>query len=196
MYLQSKSIQGDKISSEISYSKGSVTIKASNININWNSYTKRDKVYNPETSLWTDTRLLYIEKFTRSIAVYIPKSIIKLLSMKKTVLCCKEVLQFTFLNILLNMKTKKKSSVALVFNITPCCILTFCPVAERPYRCGAGLYSYFNKNQNNRAIAQAHKRQKLLCKALAKVIIKTGVEEGLCFVLKGKYRLSCYCLHW
>jgi hypothetical protein len=34
MYQQSKPIQGDKTSSEINYSKGSVTIKDSKININ------------------------------------------------------------------------------------------------------------------------------------------------------------------
>lgn len=60
MYLHSKSMQEEKISSITNYSKGSVTIKPSKITINWNSYKKRDKIYNPETNLWIDTRPLYI----------------------------------------------------------------------------------------------------------------------------------------
>jgi len=43
MYLNSKSIQGDKTSSIINHYKGSVAINVSKINVNWNSYTKRDK---------------------------------------------------------------------------------------------------------------------------------------------------------
>jgi hypothetical protein len=39
------------VGSEINYSKGSVTIKTREVDINWNSYTKRDKVKNFETSL-------------------------------------------------------------------------------------------------------------------------------------------------
>jgi hypothetical protein len=76
MYLQSKSIQADKISSEISYSKGSVTIKASNININWNSYTKREKF------------IALKQVYEQILGHYISRNL-------------QEVLQFTFLNILL-----------------------------------------------------------------------------------------------
>lgn len=72
MYLKSKSIQGDKTSSIINYSKGSVTIKESKVYINWNSYTKREKIYNSKTKLWTDTRPLYIDNLTKSISVYVP----------------------------------------------------------------------------------------------------------------------------
>ncbi|KAF8805670.1 hypothetical protein BYT27DRAFT_7224747 [Phlegmacium glaucopus] len=49
----------------INYSKGSVTIKANKINVNWNSYTKREKNYNLKTNLWTDTRPLYIDNLTK-----------------------------------------------------------------------------------------------------------------------------------
>lgn len=74
MYLHSKSIQGEKTSGEINQSKGSVTIKTRNVTINWNSYKKREKVYNPKTNLWTDTRPLYFDNLTKSITVYIPKN--------------------------------------------------------------------------------------------------------------------------
>lgn len=80
MYLKSKSIQGDKSSSIISYSKGSVTIKESKITINWNSYTKREKIYNPKTNLWIDTKPLYLNTLIKSISVYTPKNIIKFVS--------------------------------------------------------------------------------------------------------------------
>jgi hypothetical protein len=80
MYLNSKSIQGDKTSSIINYSNGSVTINVSKINVNWNSYTKRDKIYDTKTNLWTDTRPIYINNLSKSISVYVPKNIIKFTS--------------------------------------------------------------------------------------------------------------------
>jgi len=43
MYFNSKSIQANKIAADSIYNKGSVTIKTKKVNINWNSYTKRDK---------------------------------------------------------------------------------------------------------------------------------------------------------
>jgi len=77
LYLHSKSIKANKTSSTINYSKGSVTIETKEIDINWDSYTKRAKYYDPKTKLWTDTRPLYIDNLTKSIVVYVPKNIIK-----------------------------------------------------------------------------------------------------------------------
>jgi hypothetical protein len=106
MYLNFKYIKGDKTSSIISYSKCSVTINISKFNINWNGYTTppawlgqeeyREKIYNTKTSLWTDTRPLYIynlspcaivavarrtnwkanENISFLIKVFVPKNII------------------------------------------------------------------------------------------------------------------------
>lgn len=45
--------------------------------INHDSVKKREKIYNPKTNLWVDTRPLYIDNLSRSISVYIPKEIIK-----------------------------------------------------------------------------------------------------------------------
>jgi hypothetical protein len=83
LYLQLDSIKADKISSIIDYTKGSVTIKTEPITINWNSYTKRTKVFDPKTNLWTDTRPLYIDNLTKSIVVYTPKYIIKFAAVTK-----------------------------------------------------------------------------------------------------------------
>nr|QWO71373.1 DNA polymerase [Termitomyces sp. DKA64] len=77
MYLNSESIQGTKISGIINYSLGSVLIKTSPIEINWNSYTKREKIYDSKTNLWIDTEPLYIDTLTKSITLYKPKNIIK-----------------------------------------------------------------------------------------------------------------------
>jgi hypothetical protein len=64
LYLHSKSIKANKTFSTINYSKGSVTIETKEIDINWDSYTKREKLYDPKTKLWTDTRPLYIDNLT------------------------------------------------------------------------------------------------------------------------------------
>lgn len=76
MYQNCKSIQGEKISGSINYFKGSVIIENKKVNIDWNSYTKREKIYNPETNLWIETRPLYIDTLTRSITIWKPKEII------------------------------------------------------------------------------------------------------------------------
>lgn len=70
MYKESKFTVADKTSSYIDYNRGSVTIMTKKVFIDWNSYKKREKIYNPKTNLWTDTRPLYIDNLTRSITIY------------------------------------------------------------------------------------------------------------------------------
>ena len=55
------------------------------IMIDWNSYkkteqiydSKTEQIYNSKTNIWTDTRPLYYDNLTKSLAVYIPNYIIK-----------------------------------------------------------------------------------------------------------------------
>jgi len=70
MYLKSKSIQGEKRTSNINYNKGSVTLNIKNITIDWNSFKKRNKIYDSKTKLWVDTKPLYIDTLTKSITIY------------------------------------------------------------------------------------------------------------------------------
>jgi len=77
MYLNSKSIEANRISGKINYALGSVLIDNKKIIIDWNSFKKRDKIFEPKTNLWVDTRPLYIDNLTKSITFYVPKDIIK-----------------------------------------------------------------------------------------------------------------------
>jgi DNA polymerase type B, organellar and viral len=77
MYHYSQSIKANKIYGKTNYSLGSVLIENKKIIIDWNSYKKRDKIYNSKTNIWIDTRPLLFDNLTRSLAVYIPKYIIK-----------------------------------------------------------------------------------------------------------------------
>nr|QWO71369.1 DNA polymerase [Termitomyces sp. T123] len=70
MYLKSQSVQGKKTSSNISYNKGSVLLQTKEITIDWNSFKKREKIF--ESNLWLDTRPLYIDTLTKSITKYKP----------------------------------------------------------------------------------------------------------------------------
>jgi len=63
MYFKSQSVKGAKTSSIINYNKGSVSIEEKEININWNSYQKREKIF--ESALWIDSRPLYIDTLTK-----------------------------------------------------------------------------------------------------------------------------------
>lgn len=77
MYLYSQSIEANRISGKINYSLGSVMIDNKKIIIDWNSYIKREKIYDSKTNLWIDTRALYYDNLTRSITIYVQKYIIK-----------------------------------------------------------------------------------------------------------------------
>jgi len=77
MYLKSKSIQGEKRTSNINYNKGSVTLNIKNITIDWNSFKKRTKIYDSKTKLWVDTKPLYLDTLTKSITIYKKLFIIK-----------------------------------------------------------------------------------------------------------------------
>jgi len=76
MYLKSKSVQGEKITSNTNYSRGSVTIQTKNITIDWNSFKKREKLFNSKYNLWIDTKPIYIDNLTKSIKLYQPFNII------------------------------------------------------------------------------------------------------------------------
>jgi DNA-dependent RNA polymerase auxiliary subunit epsilon len=84
MYLKSQSIKGDKLSSNINYNKGSVLLQTKEITIDWDSFKKREKIFDSKFNLWVDTRPLYIDNLSRSISNYIPKDIIKFVGNTKT----------------------------------------------------------------------------------------------------------------
>lgn len=77
MYLNSQPIKADKLSSIVNYNKGSVLLQTKEITIDWDSFKKREKIFDSKYNLWVDTRPLYIDNLSRSISVYIPKDIIK-----------------------------------------------------------------------------------------------------------------------
>jgi DNA polymerase family B len=77
LYLYSQSIKANKNYGITNYSLGSVLINSKKIIIDWNSYIKRDKIYNYKTNLWIDTRPLLFDNVTKFITVYIKKEIIK-----------------------------------------------------------------------------------------------------------------------
>ena len=75
MYQKQETIQGERIYSKTDHKRGSVLIESKNINISPNSYTKRAKIF--LNSIWIDTKPLYIDKLTKSLTIWKPKSIIK-----------------------------------------------------------------------------------------------------------------------
>jgi hypothetical protein len=77
MYFNSQSVQGEKTSTNICYNKGSVSFQTKEININWDSFKKREKVFDSKNNLWIDTRPLYIDTLTKSITIYTPLNLIK-----------------------------------------------------------------------------------------------------------------------
>lgn len=86
MYLKKQSIIGDKLSSYINYSKGFVLLQTKEITIDWDSFKKREKIFDSKFNLWVDTRPLYIDNLSRSISNYIPKDIIKFTGNTKTMM--------------------------------------------------------------------------------------------------------------
>jgi hypothetical protein len=60
MYYKSKLVFGTKISTISDIQEGSVLINKNKTLINWNSYKKGVKIYDPKTSLWIGTEPLYI----------------------------------------------------------------------------------------------------------------------------------------
>jgi DNA polymerase type B, organellar and viral len=76
MYLKALPIKGEKLSSYTNYFKGSVLLQKKEITIDWNSFKKREKIFDSRLNLWVDTRPLYIDNLSRNISVYIPKYII------------------------------------------------------------------------------------------------------------------------
>jgi len=77
MYLKKQSIIGEKLSSYINHTKGYVLLQTKEITIDWDSFKKREKIFDSKLNLWIDTRPLYIDNLSRSISIYIPKDIIK-----------------------------------------------------------------------------------------------------------------------
>lgn len=77
MYYKSKNVFGTKVSSVANLSQGSVLISKNKTKLDWNSYKKRKKIYDPITKLWIDTKPLYINNLDKNICLYIPLNIIK-----------------------------------------------------------------------------------------------------------------------
>lgn len=77
MYFKSQSVQGEKTSTNISYNEGSVSFQTKEITINWDSFKKREKIFDSKNNLWIDTRPLYIDTLTKSITIYRPLNLIK-----------------------------------------------------------------------------------------------------------------------
>ena len=72
MYLKSQSVKGNKVYTKKDLSKGSVSIfNDSEVNVNWNSYTKRSKIYG--NGLWIDTKPLVVNTIDKSITIWEPK---------------------------------------------------------------------------------------------------------------------------
>ena len=60
MYFNNKNINTEKTSTITNYEKGSVVIQNQNIELNYNSYTKREKLFNTN-NLWIDTKPLNLK---------------------------------------------------------------------------------------------------------------------------------------
>jgi hypothetical protein len=67
MYYKSNSVFGTKISTISDIKEGSVLINKNKTLINWNSYKKGVKRYDPKTSLWIGTEPLYINTLDKNI---------------------------------------------------------------------------------------------------------------------------------
>ena len=74
-YFNKKTVIAQKFTSETSHGKGFVLIKKVDVTLNWDSFTKRDKIY--KDNYWVDTKPLYLDSLTRCITNYIPKNIVK-----------------------------------------------------------------------------------------------------------------------
>lgn len=61
MYWLKKNISAKKYNSKTNYGKASVLIEKKDVILNYDSYTKRDKIYTNE-GLWTDTKPLLYNK--------------------------------------------------------------------------------------------------------------------------------------
>jgi len=70
MYLNSQPIKGEKLSTIINYNKGSVLLQTKEININWDSFKKREKIFDSKNNLWVDTKPLYIDNLSKNITIY------------------------------------------------------------------------------------------------------------------------------
>lgn len=77
MYFNNTSVLAQKLSSEIFTGKGFVIIKKVDITLNWDSFKKREKIFNYKSNLWVDTHPIYIDTVTLSITNYKPKHIVK-----------------------------------------------------------------------------------------------------------------------
>ena len=83
MFYKSKSVQGAKTSSHIKYEQGSVLIQSKKINIDWNSFIKREKIFDKTSNLWVDTKPLYIDTLSKSITIYKPLNLIRYQNIRK-----------------------------------------------------------------------------------------------------------------
>jgi hypothetical protein len=70
MYYNSNQIKAKKIDSVKSYKDGSVKILEKEVLLNYNAYTKREKVYS--NNLWVDTKPLSYNNIEKRITVYKP----------------------------------------------------------------------------------------------------------------------------
>ena len=57
MYYENKNVTAQKFNSIINFNKASVLIEKKDVILNFNSYTKREKIYNNE-GIWIDTKPL------------------------------------------------------------------------------------------------------------------------------------------
>ena len=67
MYKDNLNINTMKTNTDINYEKGSVIIEKKKVVLNYNSYTKRNKIYN-ENGLWIDTKPLLLKKDTDNMS--------------------------------------------------------------------------------------------------------------------------------
>jgi DNA polymerase type B, organellar and viral len=65
MYYLSENVKGIRSSTETDYKEGFVSIKDKEVILNYNSYTKREKIYS--NNLWTDTKPLVYNNLVKSI---------------------------------------------------------------------------------------------------------------------------------
>lgn len=76
MYFNKTTVVAQKSISEIFPGKGFVIIKKVDVTLNWDSFTKREKIYNPKYNMWVDTKPLFFDTLTKSLAIHIPNYII------------------------------------------------------------------------------------------------------------------------
>jgi len=76
MYLESKNIKATKVYSNINVEKGYVLIESKKVELNWDSYKKRIKLYDSVSNLWVNTKPIYIDNLTKSLTLFESKNII------------------------------------------------------------------------------------------------------------------------